>query len=779
MTDHIAEEGGGSVEATVEFPQGVPEEHTEWEQVPEVPIEGQQANFGLLCAAYIPEGQCLNTATIPCQICQLVAYCTEECMKKDAERHTCECPLPIEPPSRSEPTSEIPDDPVQDRGFFWANYAATDVLNLAANEGLEYDGILRILLTGTFGLRHLIYSVVAMPETASPRLEITISEMELPHLFRTFLSLLILRRGDELNMGPYEVADLVLHLGCTLLSWRALKIYLNESIKQELIKQELINQEPIDQEPINQEPINQEPINQEPINQEPINQEPINQEPINQEPNQEPTDQEPIDQASIDQAFIDQSFIDQESIDQKSIDLEPINQESILRDREKDVEVYGEPLENAFARMSPSRVAGLVKWRQTGLMLPYGDSALPYVYLNPMFFCGRPESFTHEPLSEWPMNEILDYTPYAAEGDVYGKMATYVREMLVKFQLRLKKNRIVVKLSNAGTVKMSGHFIKCFDKEQKFDRIEAGHLFDMNAPLCFLSFSPLLRHHEENPSATLLLMARGSFTKSDHPRVKELIADEKDKLFRPVSESLDSIAPPVQTTENKYSAACMHRHFALQVFDREWDMFSDRWLADTSHFNYEILEAADVKHSIFRTGWLGLQFKRKNTVKPRWQNRLMPRTGKILTEEDASNLRRWMSWSTIKPERWLEWKKVQDISWYRWSKYCEHLPATGARDYTVMELEHMYGFLAKEAVFLNIEEEYENCACGSMKRRNKCEHEHRQESALPTDIPNEQEAEDDSWMQMDSAEDSAAGGKSKQKKKKKQKKKQKKKAGKK
>lgn len=70
------------------------------------------------------------------------------------------------------------------------------------------------------------------------------------------------------------------------------------------------------------------------------------------------------------------------------------------------------------------------------------------------------------------MNEILDYTPYAAEADVYGKMVAYVREMLVKFQLRLKKKGILIRLSNAGTVKMMGHFRKCFGKERQFDRIE-------------------------------------------------------------------------------------------------------------------------------------------------------------------------------------------------------------------------------------------------------------------------------------------------------------------
>lgn len=83
-----------------------------------------------------------------------------------------------------------------------------------------------------------------------------------------------------------------------------------------------------------------------------------------------------------------------------------------------------------------------------------------------------PIGFTNEPLSEWPMNEILDYAPYAAKEDVYGKMVAYVREMLVKFQLRLKKQALFVRLMSAGSVTMAGYLAANCEKQPKFDRIE-------------------------------------------------------------------------------------------------------------------------------------------------------------------------------------------------------------------------------------------------------------------------------------------------------------------
>jgi hypothetical protein len=135
-----------------------------------------------------------------------------------------------------------------------------------------------------------------------------------------------------------------------------------------------------------------------------------------------------------------------------------------------------------------------------------------------------------------------------------------------------------------------------------------------------------------------------------------------------------------------------------------------------------------------------------------------------------------MSWSTTKPERWLEWKKVEDYSWHKWQLY--YAAASFVKDYQAADLENMYGLVKREHQFLYIESMYENCPCGSGKRLNDCKHEHTHEPSEPMQqepaVPSEEEAEDDSWMQMDPEEDSADGGatgKSKQKKKKKKQKK--------
>lgn len=199
-----------------------------------------------------------------------------------------------------------------------------------------------------FGLRHLIYSVVAMPETASPSLDVTISEMEPPHLYRTFLSLLILCKSADINKDPYEVADLVTHVWYSYKWPRHLVDFFEKYLAAEF--QVLADG-------------------------------------INRFISLGTHDRWFRYSWSSDTLALDAGFRWSNWSAIRSYVMEFIHQEPIHRDihilRENDVGAYGEPLDRAFARMSPSRVAGLVKWRQTGLMLAYGDSTLPHAYFNP------------------------------------------------------------------------------------------------------------------------------------------------------------------------------------------------------------------------------------------------------------------------------------------------------------------------------------------------------------------------------------------------------------
>lgn len=185
-----------------------------------------------------------------------------------------------------------------------------------------------------------------MPETASPSLEVTISEMEPPHIYRTFLSLLILWKGMGINKDPYEIADLVTHVWYSYTWPHHVLDFMVKDLMQEVEKfvTRLVLTTPPEAVFHNDCFINTWGSNT---------------------------------------LHLEAGF---SCLRWKTLVLDlgrPTCRNFHVLRRENDVAGYGEPLDRAFARMSPSRVAGLMKWRQNGMMLAHGDSVPPHACMNP------------------------------------------------------------------------------------------------------------------------------------------------------------------------------------------------------------------------------------------------------------------------------------------------------------------------------------------------------------------------------------------------------------
>jgi hypothetical protein len=186
-----------------------------------------------------------------------------------------------------------------------------------------------------------------MPESASPFLEVTISEMELPHLFRTLLSLLILLEGEARNMNPYHIADLVINVWYAYKWPPTVRYFLNEKMGAMLSA-------------------------------------------ITNKVTLHFADLPSSDNGCFGLFWGGETSLRLEvSLDRLhwnemlSYLKGPVCNEDVEELRDIDVKRYGESLDRAFARMSPSRVATMLKWRKEGIVLPFSDSASPYTDLNP------------------------------------------------------------------------------------------------------------------------------------------------------------------------------------------------------------------------------------------------------------------------------------------------------------------------------------------------------------------------------------------------------------
>jgi Domain of unknown function (DUF4470) len=82
---------------------------------------------------------------------------------------------------------------------FWSKVPATDVINIKANEGVDYAGELRILVTSKYGVRHVIQSLARHPPESKAKLKIYISESDGKHFARSVGALFCLlpRQGEK------------------------------------------------------------------------------------------------------------------------------------------------------------------------------------------------------------------------------------------------------------------------------------------------------------------------------------------------------------------------------------------------------------------------------------------------------------------------------------------------------------------------------------------------------------------------------------------------------
>ncbi|KAI9158920.1 lactose permease [Paramyrothecium foliicola] len=552
-------------------------------------------------------------------------YCSERCRERSWGSHRKECIGgkyldDIEQMQQNLGKSHGigPKPPSEYRGL-WAKYAAADILNLEKNEGPYYDGLLKLLIVGDLGLRHLIYSVVNLPSTANPAFDVYLSEpATMQHFTRTLLALFILRAE---NFDPIVNAEAVIHL------WYSIKIpaALYQHIKQ-VAFDPLLDIRSSALTHCAKKGVGDGDKLMMVIDGRPMNV-----------------------RFSLDKL----EWIDLEKYITTPNDT---GTQSIAALRALDLAEHTESWQKINARMTPARALGLKRWRHDGLLLPYGQSRDGFDVINPLLvppFSG----LTAEPLSEWPMHLLDHEVPMS--NDAYGKMFYYLRKMLVDFQSMIRRSTMSVALYAEGIESLP---VVLQDKKHwniTFDRIEVGQLWDQNPMLTLVAATKLLRHVDENPFATLLVMSRKSVNHSLDSVAKDL-KEEKKQLSTAAEGTVDQYAPPITTDHVNGLKGILRRQLGLLMW-RNWDRFSDHYFyqSEIFKFNTTLPFRRDGEYScIFPLGFLGLTPKAKNTVTRRWPNRVVH--GKK-SEPSMQDVDRWISWVDNQPERWLEWKKTEDV----------------------------------------------------------------------------------------------------------------------
>ncbi|GAW19318.1 hypothetical protein ANO14919_088040 [Xylariales sp. No.14919] len=164
-------------------------------------------------------------------------------------------------------------------------------------------------------------------------------------------------------------------------------------------------------------------------------------------------------------------------------------------------------VDSVMCTKSPTGKLAMRKFRDNGLLLPFGQLGEEFTIPNPTLFDSRhgwPLHDTADPADGWPTKSFLEFPTGPAKNDVYGKLHYYLKHLFKKFHGRIRSLPIELNLS-------------CFDleylplclTEKYFDRIQVSDVCDQGqdgVDLTLRTFGPLLQPVSVNPHATLITL---------------------------------------------------------------------------------------------------------------------------------------------------------------------------------------------------------------------------------------------------------------------------------
>ncbi|RAK96064.1 DUF4470 domain-containing protein [Aspergillus ibericus CBS 121593] len=157
--------------------------------------------------------------------------------------------------------------------------------------------------------------------------------------------------------------------------------------------------------------------------------------------------------------------------------------------------------------LPPSHRIAFNKFREDGLLLPFGHPRHEFQVPNPTFFQTHnswPMKDDADPRSGWSPKEVSDMSSGPATADLYGKLFLHIRGMLQTFLGRLSHLNCSLTLFQLDASRLPGHLIS-----NSFSRIEVSNISDagyLGIHEALFSMLPLLQTPLDNPHATLITL---------------------------------------------------------------------------------------------------------------------------------------------------------------------------------------------------------------------------------------------------------------------------------
>ncbi|KAF9877002.1 hypothetical protein CkaCkLH20_05268 [Colletotrichum karsti] len=282
--------------------------------------------------------------------------------------------------------------------YFWGNVPAYDVLKLGKNEGVAYDGILSLLFAASGDLRNVVKTIAQLPDSYKQSVQVTMNDRDFDVVARNAIMLLIALVVSDTD----QAADCIIHVWYSALIRESDLEILKRQI-QPLIKDvcEKVKGKPSDSLQAKTWKYGDRTVR-----------------------------------------LVLQKFMWNDLL--AFLDVPPgfgVDKASKVRRAITLGESRKDFRDRHLIFQTPSHRVALTRFREDGLLLPFGARRAEFRHPNPTLHRNVqewPMFDSAEPLAGWAADDVQGAQNGPAKNDIYGKLFCHLRSVLADFMSRPK-----------------------------------------------------------------------------------------------------------------------------------------------------------------------------------------------------------------------------------------------------------------------------------------------------------------------------------------------------
>ncbi|SMR64258.1 unnamed protein product [Zymoseptoria tritici ST99CH_3D1] len=429
---------------------------------------------------------CHQYGNLKCKACHLVVYCGRRCQTAHWKEHKKYCKSPFMKidwqPEWTKGHFLLGAAEHDEKQHFYGNMPAFDIVQLASNEGEDYQGDLRLLFAASGDLRNVVKTVASLPEHYNGSISVAINDRDFAIVARNIIICLI-----ALTVPEDNAVDCMMHLWfSTLITQEHAKI-LREL--QLLVKRGMSK------------------MNATVIGN---------------------------GCGTFNMDLMDEDW------DLLLDYFQPPNGLSAAQATQRRKDATSGPScrprqEREMCWQLPAHRIANARYYDDGVFLPFGSDRKAFDVPNPTFFQFAiwPVNAHADITAGWSLQEIMAQNSCPATNDLHGKLFFLIRDLLIKFHRRVNSP---TQATNFHFLHMDAMALDDHLTNVYFDRIEVSNTSDsayIGVPRMIEHLAPLLQPRSVNPHATLImlfmkaifeapsLLARGDHYEAEHELLKK------------------------------------------------------------------------------------------------------------------------------------------------------------------------------------------------------------------------------------------------------------------